>query len=177
MNLPTQHRDVWKPATDGDKLRALAMLGTLPSRKALSGEVEDAAYAIVMDGMTAHGLEEAVRAALRGEHGSTFFPSPPELKSLHDKAMEHHVRMRERISHQAQIERERREYAPRVEHGPEARARVAALTAAFHASHERAKNDEFEKERGEIRARYGMTPELLAQVPSAELAKTWRKAG
>jgi hypothetical protein len=155
----------------------MAMLGPLPARKALSEEIEDATYSIVMEGMTAHGLEEAVRAALRGEHGSTFFPSPPELSVLYDKAMEHHVSMRNRIARQQQIERERREHAPRSEPTPEAKARVAALTAAFHASHEREKDSNLEAERAEIRARYGMTADLVAQIPNAEVARTWRKAG
>jgi hypothetical protein len=113
----------------------MAMLGPLPARKALSEEIEDATYAIVMDGMTAHGLEEAVRAALRGEHGSTFFPSPPELKHLYDKAMEWHERELDRIHRREQIDRER--IPPRDEPSPEAKARVAALYADFCKSYEK----------------------------------------
>lgn len=149
------------------------MLGPLPARKALSEEIEDATYAIVMEGMTSHGLEAAVRSALRGEHGSTFFPSPPELRVLYDKAMEHHVSMRNRIAREERIASER--IPPRVEPTPEAKARVAALYADFNASYERVKHGAPEAERVEVRARYGMTPELLSQI--ADAPTTWRKAG
>lgn len=151
------------------------MLGSLPSRKALSGEVEDAAYAIVMEGMTAYGLESAVKAALRGEHGSEFFPHPPQLKALYDKAMEWHERERQRIARQERMERERREHEPRAEPTPQARARVAAAMAKFNAGIEEQKRANEEAERAEVRARYGMSPESLASIPDA--SSDWRKLG
>lgn len=108
------------------------MLSPLPSRVALSAEVEDATYAIVMESMTAFGLEQAVRAALNGKHGSKFFPSPPELRELYDNAMEHHVRMRNRIADRERAEAQR--IPPRQEPTPEAKARVKKLVERFHAS-------------------------------------------
>lgn len=142
------------------------MLGPLPARKALSEEIEDATYAIVMDGMTAHGLEEAVRAALKGEHGSTFFPSPPELRALYDKAMEHHVSMRNRIARQEQIARERPpEIPPRT---ADEIARQKERMARFY------KSIGHEEGRVIVQERTTLDPELLAQIPDAPT--TWRKA-
>ena len=131
------------------------MLGPLPARKALSEEIEDATYSIVMEGMTAHGLEEAVRAALRGEHGSTFFPSPPELRVLYDKAMEHHVSMRNRIAREEQIARERQEFGHVPAPSEDAKARVAALYADFCKSYEKTAAEDTLK----------LDPELVALVP------------
>jgi predicted dehydrogenase len=165
MTLPTQYRNVWSPATDGDKLKAMAMLSPLPARKTLSAEIEDATYAIVMEDMTAYGLEQAVRAAIRGEHGSTFFPSPPDLRELYDKAMEYHERMRERIARQEQIAREREpDIPPRM---TDEIARHKALMAKFY--------EAYEDGRKIAQERVTLDPALVAQI--ADAPTTWRKAG
>ena len=106
MNQVTKSQDVWKPATEADKISALAALGSLPSRQT-SGALDKAAYYLALDGVTRFGLSEAVKAILRGRLGHAFFPSPPELRMQCDKAMEHHVQMRERIARRQRIEAER----------------------------------------------------------------------
>ena len=107
MNLPAQRTDVWTPATDGDKLKALALLGALPARQALSPDVEDASFLIALDGVTKHGLEEAVKFILRGSLKHAFFPNPAELRQECDKAMEWPEREAERIRRREAIERDR----------------------------------------------------------------------
>jgi hypothetical protein len=143
----------------------MAMLGPLPARKALSEEIEDATYAIVMEGMTAHGLEEAVRAALRGEHGSAFFPNPPELRALYTKAMAHHVEMRNRIARQERIAEER--IPDRQEPTPDARARVAAVYAKFCAGYDKAAAEDTLK----------LDPDLVAQVPDNPKSPVHQRMG
>ncbi len=65
------------------------MLGSLPTK---GGDEEGAglsleAYHIAMAGATRYGLNLATKAALRGEHGHTFYPSPAELLQLYQAAM------------------------------------------------------------------------------------------
>lgn len=76
------------PWTSAHLDRALALMSSLPSRhrEADDAEIVIAGYAIGLEGVTAYGLTEATKAALRGEHGSAFLPSPPELRALAKKA-------------------------------------------------------------------------------------------
>jgi hypothetical protein len=165
MTLPTQYRNVWSPASDGDKLKAMAMLGPLPARKALSEEIEDATYAIVMEDMTSHGLEAAVRAALKGEHGSTFFPSPPELRKLYDKAMEYHKQMRERIARQERIASERLPDIP-----PRTADEIARHTERMARFYEASG---YEDGRKIAQERVTLDPALVAQI--ADAPTTWKR--
>jgi len=58
-------------------------------------------------GVTKYGLEQAIDAVLQNKLGHGFFPSPPELRGLCDKAMEHHVWMRDQIHRRERMEAER----------------------------------------------------------------------
>lgn len=87
----------------------LSRLSTLPSRQIEPGTediVRDAMYR-GLSGVTKYGLEQAVNAVLQNKLGHGFFPSPPELRGLCDKAMEHHIAMRERIQRRERIAAER----------------------------------------------------------------------
>lgn len=159
-----QTTDVWMPATESDKLKALASLGGLPSRQTSSAELDEATFFVALEGATRFGLAEAIKGILRGSLGHAFFPSPPELRMECDKAMEPHERERERIVRREQMERERREFAHRGEPSPEAKARVSAAYAKFCEGYETHKAEETLK----------LDPALVAQVPDnpKSLAKT-----
>lgn len=110
-------------------LQALASLACLPSRASGDTELDRDLYCVALEGVTRHGLSEAVKAIMRGALGHAFFPSPPELRMQCDKAMEHHVSMRDRIQRQEKVDRER--IPARREPTPEERARVKAKYEAF----------------------------------------------
>lgn len=154
----------------------MVLLGSLPAREADSSQsIEQAAYFLALEGVTKHGLYEASKAILRGALGHVYFPNPVELRMQCDKAMEHHVRMRDRI---ALRERIARETPPDVPPRTEAeKARVAEIMRQFHASCEREKDAAFEAERAEIRARYGLTPEAVASLPDQPLPEGMVKVG
>lgn len=179
MNLPTHHQDVWIPATDSDKLKALALLGGLPSRQSASVEIDEAGFALALDGVTKHGLTEAVKAILRGALDHGFFPSPPELRIQCDKAMQFHREMQERIHRRERMESDAPKPKPPLT--PEQRARSEALMRRFHEAY--ANGEASEKaaleaaERAEVRTRYGLTDEVLAAMPDRPLAKTWTQPG
>lgn len=84
---------------------------------------------MALDGVTRHGLSEGVKAILKGALGHAFLPSPPELRMQCDKAMEWHVRERDRILRQQRIARDRD--PPRREPTEAEKARVAKLYADF----------------------------------------------
>ena len=176
MNLPAQRTDVWTPATDGDKLKALALLGALPARQALSPDVEDASYLIALDGVTKYGLEEAVRFILRGSLKHAFFPNPAELRQECDKAMEWPEREAERIRRREAINADREPETR--DPSPDEKARVQALLDRFYASNRKVSSaaDE-EAERAEIRARYGITPEAVASIKDQPLPSNFKQVG
>jgi len=62
---------------------------------------------VALEGVTRHGLAEAVRFILRGALGHGFMPSPPELRIQCDKAMQWHHDEAERIRRREQIATER----------------------------------------------------------------------
>lgn len=171
MTLPTLQIDVWKPASEEDQLKALILLAGLPSRAPDDEGTHKAAYFLALQGVTRYGLQEAVKSILQGALGHAFFPSPPELRIQCDKAMEHHVSMRNRIARQEQIRRERPPEPPPLT--ADAKERQRQRMAAFHASLDSGKSAEeaakLEAERAEIRARYGMTPEVLASMKDQPL--------
>lgn len=140
-------------------------LSGLPSRATTAGELDNAAFMMALEGVTRHGLSEAVKFILRGALGHAFLPSPPELRIQCDKAMEWHVLERERIARQQQIERDR--IPPRKEPAPEEKARVAALYADFCASYEKAAAKETPL----------LDPELVAQVPDNPKALVRQRMG
>lgn len=139
----------------------------MPAREADSSGVDKAAYYLALDGVTKHGLFEASKAILRGALDHAFFPNPVELRKQCDKAMEHHVRMRDRIALRQRIARETpEEIPPRTE---AEKARVAEIMREFHASEKREQAAKEEAKHAEIRARYGMTPEVLASMKDQPL--------
>lgn len=127
-----------------------------------------------MDGTTQHGLFEAVKAILQGALGHAFFPSPPEFRIQCDEAMKHHVSMRDRVARQEQIRRERPAELPPLT--DDAKERQRLRMERFHASVDDGKAVEraaaLELERADIRARYGMTHEVVAGLKDNPLAKS-----
>src|SRR6185369_2154007 len=163
MKLPAQNQDVWTQATEGDKLKALASLAGLPSRVTSSAERDEATFFVALDNVTRWSLFEAVRMVLQNALGHGFFPSPPELRGLCDKAMEHHREMRRRIERREKMRINQPRTLPPLT--DEEKARQAARKQAFDAWFSGAKADEgaerVRREREEIRARYGMADEAI----------------
>jgi len=83
------------------------MLDRLPSRATSSAEFDQQIYFLALNGVTQHGLFAGVTAILQNALGHAFFPSPPELRGQCDKAMEPHIRERDRIRHREQMARDR----------------------------------------------------------------------
>lgn len=109
MNQITTPRDTTTRATEEQVLQALALLSTsLPYRDGADGDLRTQAYIAAMQGVTRYGLNIATQAALRGEHGSRFFPSSAELRGLYEAAMRPVIEQRrvEARAYQAQQERE-----------------------------------------------------------------------
>lgn len=141
---------------------ALASLGGLPSRQTSSAEFDQATFFVALEGVTRYGLAEAVKAILQGSLNHAFFPSPPELRIQCNKSMEHYEAMDERIRRRQRENADWvRQFREPVRKTDETRAVVAAAHQAFHASHDAAKLAEDEAARAEIRAKYGMTQEVL----------------
>lgn len=129
------------------------MLRRSPSPATFSVEFDQQIYFLALRGTTQHGLFKAVEAILQNALGHTFFPTPQELRGQCDKAMQHHVDMRERIAHREKLARERIPDHP--EPTPEARARVSKAYAEFCKSYEKQSAEET----------FRLDPELVAKVP------------
>ena len=154
--IPAIQSDVWKPATEKEKIQALVTLSALPSRATTAGDLDNAAFMTALDGVTRYGLVEGVKAILRGSLGHAFLPSPPELRLECDKAMSWHElearRIRQRERENAEWNRQHGGWRP-----PTAteKARVAKLYADFCAGYEKKKPIED----------IALDPELVALVP------------
>lgn len=146
----------------------------MPSRQA-SGELDRAAYYVALDGVTRYGLSEAVMAIIRGALGHAFFPSPPELRIECDKAMEWPERQAERARRQERYMQERRENNVITQRSPEAITRQQEAYRKFCEGHDAGKIAAGEAERAEIRARYGMTAELIEQIPDQPVPSNFKR--
>lgn len=113
-----------------------------------------------MEGTTRWGLAEAVKAVHQNALGHPFFPAPSEIRMLHDRAMEPHVRMRERI---AREERIRRETPPAIPpRTAEQKVRAMAIMERFHASMPKSDpKEEFDWSR--VHERFDPKPDQLSQ--------------
>lgn len=127
-------------------------LSGLPSRVTTAGELDNAAFMIALEGVTRHGLLQAVKAILKGALGHAFLPSPPELRLQCEKAMEHHRWMRDRIRRR---ENSGEDVGPLGSPTPEAKARVSAIYARFCESYSKGKTEETMK----------LDPALVALIP------------
>lgn len=150
-------------------------LASLPSRATSSAVLDKAGYYIALDGVTRYGLGEAVKNILRGAINHAFFPSPPELRIQCDKAMEWHERQREREHREERYIRERRENNAIVQRSPEALARQQEAYRKFCAGYTSEKDEAEEAERADIRARYGMTDELVNAIADQPIPSNFKK--
>ena len=111
-------------------------LSTLPAREnAASKDEVRAQYLTALEGVTQYSLTVAVKRALQGKHGSNFFPSPPEMRTLCEEAMTY-VQM-----HQNRVAQERRQReenaaidAAQSRQTPEERARMGFKLSVLSAS-------------------------------------------
>lgn len=164
MNQLAHRIDVWAPASQEDMIKALISLGALPARETVNQQIEKASYYLALEGVTRYGLSEAVRAILQGKLGHAFFPSPPELRQQCDKAMEGHRWHRERERRETRYINERRENNALTQRSPEAIAKQQAIYRQFVDGYAKPEAKAEETERAEIRARYGMTDELVSAI-------------
>lgn len=115
--------------------------------------MDEATFFVALEGVTRHGLAEAVKFILRGSLKHSFFPSPPELRLECDKAMEYHEREALRIRRR---ERESAEFdADWQPPTPDERRRAAQVYAAFCKGYEKAASEDSLK----------LDPALVAQLP------------
>lgn len=156
----------------------LSRLSTLPSRQIEPGTEDIARDAMYrgLAGVTKHGLEKAIDAVLQNKLGHGFFPSPPELRGLCDKAMEHHERMRDQVRRRERLEAERiPERAPLTEAEKQRqRERMKRFNRAIGRDEEATERDFI----AEMEAKYGR--EALAAVadnPRRFDVPGFRKAG
>ena len=157
-------------------IQELASLAMFPSRQADDAEMDQQMYFVALDGVSRYALSEAVKSIIRGSLGHTFFPSPVEFRQQCEKAMEPHIRQAERIRIQETQERERAEFArSRQGQTPAARERVAAAYAKFCAGYTSEKDEAEEAERADIRARYGMTDELVNAIADQPVPSNFKK--
>lgn len=147
-------------------MAALAYLAGLPSRQSASEGIDRAVYYTALEGVTRHGLREAVKFIVKGALGHAFFPSPPELRMQCDKAMEWHVQEQVRVRRRQQIEAERPTARP--EPTADEKRRVQEAYRRFLASYE-GENKEA-AERAEVRARYGMDEATLAGIQDRQIS-------
>jgi hypothetical protein len=168
MNLPTLAMDVWKLATDEDKLKALASFVAMPAPKSVSpeqAEIADATFDVSLRGVTRYGLERAVEAILQGALNHEFAPNPVELRKQCDKAMEWHARERDRIIRQEKIRREREpDIPPRT---ADEIARHKERMARFYEA------SGYEDGRKIAQERVTLDPALVAQI--ADAPTTWKR--
>jgi hypothetical protein len=137
----------------------------MPAREAGDTQVDKAAYYLALENVTRYGLAEAVKAILQGQLGHAFFPSPPELRKLYDKAMEYHKQMRERIARQERIASERLpDIPPRT---ADEIARQKERMARFYEA------SGYEDGRKIAQERVTLDPALVAQI--ADAPTTWKR--
>lgn len=160
----------------------MALLASLPSRQADDAALDREAFFIALDGVSRYALSEASKAILRGGLPHGFFPSPVELRQQCDKAMKAHHDEAERIRRREETFRERREYERAVAaRAPGWQERQKALMRRFHASLDadeaQRRREAEEAERAEVRARYGMTDEVMAKIDDQPLPGNFRRVG
>jgi hypothetical protein len=133
-------------------------------------------YFVALEGVTRYALSEAVKFIIRGGLNHTFFPTPVELKLACDQAQRPVDDMARRVR-LTEEQRQERQHFDRFQASktPEAKARVAALVAKFHAGCETSQEEEREAERAEIRARYGMTAELVDRIADQPVPSNFKK--
>ncbi len=123
---------------------------------------------MALEGVTRHGLAEAVRFILRGALGHGFMPSPPELRLQCDKAMQWHIEEAERIRHRERIASDR---PAKVHRTPGEIARNKELVSGLYRSMgwEPDENDP-DAFRAAMEAKYGA--DALAKIPDNPNALT-----
>lgn len=141
----------------------------------MNQQIEKASYYLALEGVTRYGLSEAVRAILQGKLGHAFFPSPPELRMQCDKAMEGHRWHRERERRETRYINERRENNANAYRSPEAIAKQQETYRRFVAGYAETEAKAEATEREEIRARYGITDEAVANIPDLSDPSNFKK--
>jgi hypothetical protein len=136
---PAIRSDVWKPATETEKIQALVTLSGLPSRATTAGAMDNAAFMIALDGVTRYGLDAAVKSILRGSLGHPFLPSPPELRLECDKVMRYHQMEADRIRRQEREAENHFDWKPPTE---AEKAKARKVYAQFCKGYEKAATEE-----------------------------------
>lgn len=133
-------------------------------------------YFVALEGVTRYALSEAVKSIVRGGLGHTFFPSPVELRMACDRAQQPVRDMRRRVAITEENRRDRDEFERiNAAKTPEAKARVAALISRLDASFESSRREEEEAVSAEIRNRYGIDGEALANVADRPIPSNFER--
>lgn len=124
-------------------------------------------FLLALDGVTRWGLMAGIERIIKGGLGHAFMPSPPELRQAIDREMIPHAAERERIERREKLAEEAAAFGPIPKRTPEQIARVKAIYDRFSADYETQSKERMERD--EVRARHGMTDEVLSKIPDRPL--------
>lgn len=161
------------------------LLDTLPAPRGVVFDKAFEGYCTALAPFSAAEIAEAINRYLSAEWPDIslkYYPRAPELAHIVRLVRAEHWKIQQAENRRAQIERDRAEWAEAEklrDHTPESKARIAALVAGFHESVQdeemRQRIEAQERARAEVRARYGMTDEVLAGVKERPLPKGMKK--
>lgn len=104
---------------------------------------------------------------LQGSLGHPWFPEPSELRMTCEKAMQPVREEMRHIARRREIDRQNAEFRPIRPKTAAELERHAALMADFNVNFKSDRDKKEEMEREEIRARYGMTEDVMAKIKDA----------
>lgn len=159
------------------------LANALPPPRGIKPDKAFESYAEALTIFSAVHVHEAITRFFQGEFAdisAKFYPRAPELASICRKVQAEHGSDLEREARAFRLKREREEAAAAEQlriHTPEQKARVAALYRGYLDATVKGERERIAAERAEMRARYGMTDELLAQIPDRPLPRGMVQAG
>lgn len=104
---------------------------------------------------------------LQGALKHPWFPEPSELRTVCERAMEPVRDEMRRVARQREIDRQKAEHAAPPVRTEAELARHKSLMADFNSRFKSDREMQTEIEREEIRARYGMTEDVLSKIKDA----------
>lgn len=162
----------FRKATRDEMVQCLTLLSVRPSRVEISSTISHAAYFIALDGVSGWSLQQAATRILQGSLRHPFFPEPSELRLACDAAMVPVHDARREEARRREMERQREDHRIPPRRTAEELERHAARMARLNESFMTEKDEALSIERADIRARYGMTEEVLAAIKDAPKAGT-----
>jgi hypothetical protein len=163
------------------------LFDAMPAPRGIDPEKAFNGYVAALSGFAVEYIDEAIRRYLSAEFPKIslkFYPRAPELASIVRLVRAEHMAEGEKVRRALERQREAAELSESEalrHHTPEQKARVTAaydgyLKATF-GQQDADRRAERERQRAEVRARYGMTAEVLAGVKDRPLPAGMAPAG